>query len=235
MALSKIRRTREVTKSPGGKHIEISKYNPMTGKGTFKEKDIEYKAKGSPRVKYVEKQVVKRDNDLNWKSSKESRKLVVGGKKMKAESNFTTYKMGGMTTLKKSPKVSVTAGGEKHVVYKKTTKRGEGKVGNIMVNHPTKDKGEWDTIDLTAKGRAKTVKQGIADTKRWHRENPYPKMAHGGAQQAAIAIAMKKAGKKPKSLPKAKLGGGKNCWPGYAKKGSKMLNGKVVNNCVKRM
>jgi len=72
----------------------------------------------------------------------------------------------------KSAKVTVTAGGEKHVVYKKTTKRGEGKVGNIMVNHPTKDKGQWDTIDLTAKGRAKTIKQGVADTKRWHRENP---------------------------------------------------------------
>ena len=72
----------------------------------------------------------------------------------------------------KTKKVTVTAGGEKHLVYKKTIKKGEGKVGNIMVNHPTKDKGEWDTIDLTAKGRAKTLKQGIADTKRWHRENP---------------------------------------------------------------
>ena len=59
-------------------------------------------------------------------------------------------------------------------------------------------------------------------------------MANSRAQQAAIAISMKKAGKKPKSLPKALTGGsGKNCWPGYAKKGTKMLNGKLVNNCVK--
>ena len=142
--------------------------------------------------------------------------------------------------MKAPKKVKVTAGGEKHVVYKKTTKKGEGKVGNIMVNHPTKDKGQWDTIDLTAKGRAKTIKQGVSDTKRWHRENPdymYKgnKKAAGGAQQAAIAIAMKKAGKKPKSLPKAKLGSAKNCWPGYTKKGTKLLNGKVVNNCVKGM
>jgi hypothetical protein len=72
----------------------------------------------------------------------------------------------------KSAKVKVTAGGEKHVVYKKTTKKGEGKVGNIMVNHPTKDKGQWDTIDLTAKGRAKTIKQGVAATKKWHKDNP---------------------------------------------------------------
>jgi hypothetical protein len=41
-----------------------------------------------------------------------------------------------------------------------------------MVNHPTKDKGQWDTIDLTAKGRAKTVKQGVAATKKWHKDNP---------------------------------------------------------------
>jgi hypothetical protein len=84
----------------------------------------------------------------------------------------------------KTKKVTVTAGGEKHLVYKKTIKKGEGKVGNIMVNHPTKDKGEWDTIDLTAKGRAKTLKQGVADTKRWHRENPTPKMAKGGSTPA---------------------------------------------------
>lgn len=72
-------------------------------------------------------------------------------------------------------KLKVSAGGEKHVIYKKTTKRGEGKVGNIMVNHPTKDKGIWDTIDLTKKTGAKTIKQGIASTKKWHKENPYPK------------------------------------------------------------
>ena len=79
----------------------------------------------------------------------------------------------------KAKKVKVTAGGEKHVVYKKTTKKGEGKIGNIMVNHPTKDKGQWDTIDLTAKAGAKTVKQGVAASKKWHKENPMiPKGSH---------------------------------------------------------
>ena len=72
----------------------------------------------------------------------------------------------------KTKKVKVTAGGEKHVVYKKTTKKGEGKVGHIMVNHPTKDKGQWDTIDLTAKGKAKTIAEGVAATKKWHKDNP---------------------------------------------------------------
>ena len=72
----------------------------------------------------------------------------------------------------KEKKVKVTAGGEKHVVYKKTTKRGKGEPGDIMVNHPTKDKGKWDTINLTKIGRAKTIKEGVASTKKWHKDHP---------------------------------------------------------------
>ena len=92
-----------------------------------------------------------------------------------------TKKKGGKTvnncvkkTMEDGGKVKVMAGGEKHVVYKKTspTGIGKGKKGNIMVNHPTKDKGKWDTIDLTKIGRAKTVKQGVASTKKWHKDNP---------------------------------------------------------------
>jgi len=71
--------------------------------------------------------------------------------------------------------VKVSAGGEKHIVYKKTNKIGKGKPGDIMVNHPTKDKGEWDTIDLTKKAGAKSVREGVAAVKKWHKENPYPK------------------------------------------------------------
>ena len=51
----------------------------------------------------------------------------------------------------------VTADGEKHRIYKKTNKIGKGKPGDIMVNHPTKDKGKWDTINLTKKAGAKTI------------------------------------------------------------------------------
>jgi hypothetical protein len=100
-------------------------------------------------------------------SSKEALKKI----QEKGASSFLVEKKktGGAT------KVKVSAGGEKHVVYKKTTKQGKGKPGNIMVNHPTKDKGKWDTIDLTKKAGAKTVAQGVAATKKWHRENPYPK------------------------------------------------------------
>ena len=66
----------------------------------------------------------------------------------------------------------ITADGEKHRIYKKTNKIGKGKPGDIMVNHPTKDKGKWDTINLTQKAGAKTIKQGIAATKKWHKDNP---------------------------------------------------------------
>lgn len=70
-------------------------------------------------------------------------------------------------------KSTFTSGNEKHVVYKKTTKRGEGKIGDIMVNHPTKDKGTYDTISLTRTSNAKTIKQGVAAEKKWHTANPY--------------------------------------------------------------
>ena len=79
------------------------------------------------------------------------------------------------STLKKGGKVKVMAGGEKHVVYKSSKNSSKATKGDIMVNHPTKDKGKWDTINLTKKAGAKTVREGVAATKKWHRENPYPK------------------------------------------------------------
>ena len=78
--------------------------------------------------------------------------------------NQVYFKAGG--------RVKLTAGGEKHVIYKKTTKRGEGRPGNVMVNYPTTNNGIWDTIDLTKKVGAKTVAQGVAATKKWHKDNP---------------------------------------------------------------
>ena len=74
-------------------------------------------------------------------------------------------------------RVKFRSGGENHVVYKKTSPTGIGKgvKGHIMVNHPTTDKGKWDTIDLTEKAGVKTVKDGVDATKKWHKENPYKK------------------------------------------------------------
>jgi len=68
-------------------------------------------------------------------------------------------------------KVKLTTGTEKHVVYKKATKKGEGKVGDIMVNHTNKNKGSYDTISLTRTANAKTVKQGVTAEKAWHKKN----------------------------------------------------------------
>jgi hypothetical protein len=76
------------------------------------------------------------------------------------------------STLKSGGKVKVKAGGENHVVYKATKNSSKATKGDIMVNHPTMDKGKWDTINLTKIGRAKTVKQGVASTKKWHKDNP---------------------------------------------------------------
>ena len=84
------------------------------------------------------------------------------------------YKYGG--------EVNFTYAGENHRVYEKESPTGNGKgiEGHIMVNHPTKNKGKWDTIDLTkiTNGKVKTVAQGVASTKKWHKENP--EYADGG-------------------------------------------------------
>lgn len=84
-----------------------------------------------------------------------------------------------MSNMARGGSVIVNAGGEKHRIYVKPTNRGEGAKGHIMVNHPTMDKGEWDTIDLTKKAGATTIAQGVAATKKWHRENPYKKQEGG--------------------------------------------------------
>lgn len=65
----------------------------------------------------------------------------------------------------------LTVGGEYHRIYKNAD-------GDIIVNHPKEDKGKWDTINLTDKANAKTVADGVAATKKWHRENPY---GYGGS------------------------------------------------------
>lgn len=45
---------------------------------------------------------------------------------------------------------------------------------------------------------------------------------------------MKKTKKSTKPAKMANGGTAKSCWPGYMKKGTKVLNGKMVNNCVKK-
>ena len=60
----------------------------------------------------------------------------------------------------------LTVSGEAHKIYKNAD-------GDIMVNHPKENKGKWDTINLTEKANINTVVEGVAATKKWHKENPY--------------------------------------------------------------
>ena len=105
-------------------------------------------------------------------------------------------------------KVSLSTGGEEHLIYKKQSPTGNGKgvKGHIMVNHPTMDKGKWDTIDLTDVAGAQTVAEGIAATKKWHAENPeyknggMIKRADGSYSQRGLWDSIRKnkgSGKKP--------------------------------------
>ena len=108
-------------------------------------------------------------NGVNWLGARD---------KVHFELNESAY--GGWLDQYAQGGKTFSAGGEKHKVYRKEspTGNGEGVKGHIMVTHPTMDKGEWDTIDLTEKSGARTVAEGIAATRKWHEENP--EYANGG-------------------------------------------------------
>ena len=96
-----IKRTREVIKTVNGKNIQTTYYNRLTKKGISKEKDITYKTKDQPRIKFIDKQVVKRNQDGDWKSEKVTKKLFKGFKKIKSDEQYNTYKKGGVAKTKK--------------------------------------------------------------------------------------------------------------------------------------
>jgi hypothetical protein len=69
------------------------------------------------------------------------------------------------STLKKGGTV-VKVGGQTHKVFKN-------KKGDVVVDHTAGiPAGKWDKINLTRKAKAKTVKQGVASVRKWHKENP---------------------------------------------------------------
>jgi len=112
--------------------------------------------------------------------------MATGGQKMPPELAYARFAAAGNLDqlnnygYEQGGSVTLNTGGENHRIYVKTTNRGEGAKGHIMVNHPTMDKGMWDTIDLTEKSGATTIAQGVAATKKWHKENPYKKQEGGG-------------------------------------------------------
>lgn len=65
----------------------------------------------------------------------------------------------------------ITAGGRKHTVTKKTTDKGVGKKGDIIVTQNNKS-GKKEQMNLTKLSGAKTVNQGVKDTKKFHKEHP---------------------------------------------------------------
>jgi hypothetical protein len=67
--------------------------------------------------------------------------------------------------------VKVTAGGLKHTVTKKQVDRGAGKKGDIIVEQNSKS-GKKERMNLTKLAGAKTVKQGVSATKKYHKEHP---------------------------------------------------------------
>ena len=76
------------------------------------------------------------------------------------------------STLKSGGSI-VKVGGQTHKVFKKKVDKGIGDKGDVVVDHTAgPSAGKWDKINLTKKSRAKTVKQGIASVRKWHRENP---------------------------------------------------------------
>jgi len=76
------------------------------------------------------------------------------------------------STLKSGGSV-VKVGGQTHKVFKKKVDKGIGDKGDIVVDHTAgRPAGKWDKINLTEKSKAKTVKQGVASVRKWHKENP---------------------------------------------------------------
>lgn len=65
----------------------------------------------------------------------------------------------------------VTAGGLKHKVTKKKVDKGAGDKGDIIVEQNSKT-GKKERMNLTKLAGAKTVKQGVAASKKYHKEHP---------------------------------------------------------------
>jgi hypothetical protein len=65
----------------------------------------------------------------------------------------------------------VTAGGLKHQVTKKKVDRGAGNKGDIIVEQNSRS-GKKERMNLTKLAGAKTVEQGVAATKKYHKEHP---------------------------------------------------------------
>ena len=67
--------------------------------------------------------------------------------------------------------VKVKAGGLTHKVTQKKVDRGAGAKGDIIVQQTAKN-GKAQRMNLTKLAGSKTVAQGVAATKKYHKEHP---------------------------------------------------------------
>ena len=70
--------------------------------------------------------------------------------------------------MKKQSSKTLKVSGKTHTVKKD-------KKGDVIVDHAGKNDPKWDKINLTKKGGAKTIKQGVKAVKDWHKKNPHGK------------------------------------------------------------
>jgi hypothetical protein len=66
---------------------------------------------------------------------------------------------------------NVKAGGLKHKVTKKKVDKGAGDKGDIIVQQTGKN-GKAQRMNLTKLAGSKTVKQGVKETKAYHKKHP---------------------------------------------------------------
>lgn len=69
---------------------------------------------------------------------------------------------------KKGLKKKIKTGGTEHVIHKN-------KKGEVVVHHTKIEAGKYDKLNLTKKAGVKTIKEGVAATKKWHKNNPHKK------------------------------------------------------------
>ena len=76
---------------------------PIKVQTNLKPKSIRnlHSAEISKWIKFIDKQVVKRNQDGDWKSEKVTKKLFKGFKKIKSDEQYNTYKKGGVAKTKK--------------------------------------------------------------------------------------------------------------------------------------
>ena len=111
---------------------------------------------------YVGKGVLKNGDTIT--SVKGSISPVPNGPLIKRKGTVRGVSVKG-STLKKGGTV-VNVGGQTHKVFKN-------KKGDVVVDHTAGiPAGKWDKINLTKKAKAKTVKQGVASVRKWHKDNP---------------------------------------------------------------